>query len=57
MSKTGTLLAAFHSLIFYGKIRPDFVSEHIFLGFISVYSLKLKEKKRVKYQVFSGVMW
>lgn len=56
MSETGTLLAVFHSLIFYGKIRPDFVSEHIFLGFIFVYSLKLKEKIRVKYQVFSGVM-
>lgn len=45
MSASGTLLKAFFSLIFYGKIRPDFVCERIFIAFILVYPLKLKEKK------------
>lgn len=50
MSTIGTLLAAFCSLIFYGKIRLDFVSAHIFIEFILVYPPKLKEKKESSFR-------
>lgn len=44
MRTTGTSLATFCSLIFYGKNRPDFVSGHIFIQFSLVYACNLNKK-------------